>query len=256
MKGFLGWRRRKLAAGADLQDIPLEARPEHVAIIMDGNGRWARKRLMPRRYGHRHGADNLRTITSAAADLGVKYLTVYAFSTENWSRPREEVDALMRLVIEFCRNLDKEMEREGVRLRFIGRRDNLPPEVLTTIEETEQRSSMRKRIQLIVALNYGGRDELVQATRALAKATCAGEIDLDTVNENSLAGFTYMPDVPDPDLLIRTGGEQRLSNFLLWQSAYTEFIFTPVLWPDFRAEDLTAAVRDFAGRQRRFGGHK
>lgn len=222
--------------------------PEHLAIIMDGNGRWAKKRYLPRQAGHRAGADNLKKMTEIASNLGVRYLSVYAFSTENWKRPSEEVEALMGLFTEFLRRYDAELERKQVRLRFMGRRDNLSDEVIRAMEEAEAQSADREGMQLILAFNYGGRDELLRATNRLIEA---GQ---PLRSESQLQAALDLPDVPDPALLIRTSGEYRLSNFMLWQLAYTEVYVTSVLWPDFSEEELKLALQDFSSRQRRYGG--
>ncbi|MBI5771673.1 MAG: isoprenyl transferase [Verrucomicrobia bacterium] len=227
--------------------------PPHVAIIMDGNGRWAKQRGLPRIEGHRRGVETVRTTTFAARDLGVKMLTLYAFSVENWKRPQDEVGALMGL-LEFY--LKKELEtfvRDRVRLRTIGRTDEMPPGVQkllrTTIEETKHFTDYT----LVLALNYGARTEIVDAARAYAAAVAAGK---EKLNDGSWATFNrylYTADMPDPDLVIRTSGETRISNFLLLQAAYAEFVFTPVLWPDFTKADLAAAIAEFNKRERRFG---
>lgn len=228
--------------------------PVHLAVVMDGNGRWARRRGLPRTAGHRAGAENLKRFCRLCGERGIRYLTVYAFSTENWSRPADEVDALMALLIEFFDRYEAEMEREGIRIRFCGDLAALPQPVRTMIDRAESISQNRQRLQLIIALNYGGRREIVQACQRLCRQVSAGRLDPEQIDETVFAGQLYLPDVPDPDLYIRPSGEQRLSNFLLWQAAYAEFWYANVLWPDFADQHLDAALRDFAQRDRRYGG--
>jgi undecaprenyl diphosphate synthase len=226
----------------------------HLAVIMDGNGRWAKKRHLSREFGHRRGAENLRTLCILCREREIQYLTVYAFSTENWKRPATEVSALMSLVIRVFRQYMDELEKEGIRLRFIGDRIGLPAEVIETMVEAEESSKNRQKLQLIIALNYGGRREIITAARALSSNILAGTISEDEVTEEIFEQHLYLSDVPDPDLIIRTGGEMRLSNFLLWQAAYAEFYSVDCLWPDFGAEELDAALEDYSKRQRRYGG--
>jgi undecaprenyl diphosphate synthase len=228
------------------QELPDVARA--VAIIMDGNGRWAKRRGLPVAAGHRAGSRALRPVVEAAIDLGVQSLAVYAFSTENWSRPPEEIEALMDT---FSETIDRELQdlaREGVRTRFVGRRDRAPAELRRKMAELEAATAESNRLQLWIAFDYGGRAEILEAARRAAEA---GVRDLD---EETFASFLYEPRMPDPDLLIRTAGELRISNFLLWQVAYSEFVFVDKLWPDFSGEDLRAALEDYASRRRRFGG--
>jgi undecaprenyl diphosphate synthase len=221
-----------------------------VAIIMDGNGRWAKRRGLPIAAGHRAGSRALRPVVEAAIDLGVRSLTVYAFSTENWSRPPDEVDALMDT---FSETIDRELQdlaREGVRTRFVGRRDRAPAALQAKMAELEAATSDRNRLQLWIAFDYGGRAEILEAARrAIDSGITAGRLD-----EDRFASLLYEPDMPDPDLVIRTSGELRISNFLLWQAAYAEFVFVDKLWPDFSGDDLRAALEDYASRRRRFGG--
>lgn len=226
----------------------------HLAVIMDGNGRWAKKRHLTREFGHRRGAENLRTLCILCRERKIQYVTVYAFSTENWKRPASEISALMSLFIRFFRKYTDELEREGIRLRFIGDRAGLSADVVETIEEAEASSKDRQQLQLIIALNYGGRREIVAAARALSSDILAGAISGQEWTEETFAQYLYLSDVPDPDLIIRTGGEMRLSNFLLWQAAYAEFYSVDCLWPDFGAEELDAALDDYSKRQRRYGG--
>ena len=228
--------------------------PVSLGVIMDGNGRWAKKRLLPRSAGHRAGAENLKELCRNCGRYGVKYLTVYAFSTENWARPEDEVHQLMELFVEFFERYDPELAEEGIRVRFTGDIDALPEKVRQTIAEGEERSKNRQKMQLIVAMNYGGRREIENAARKVAQKVKAGEIEPEQITEQMLSDNMYLPDVPDPELIIRPSGEFRISNFLLWECAYSEFWISDTLWPDFGYEELTQAFRDFAGRDRRFGG--
>ncbi|HHW94033.1 MAG TPA: isoprenyl transferase [Clostridiaceae bacterium] len=226
----------------------------HLAVIMDGNGRWAKKRHLSREIGHRRGAENLRTLCILCRERKIQYLTVYAFSTENWKRSAAEVGALMRLITLFFRKYAEELEQEGIRLQFIGDRTNLPAHVIETIEQAEESSKDRRMLRLIIAFNYGGRREIVEAARSLSLEILAGAIRHDDLTEQMFAQHLYLSDVPDPDLIVRTGGEMRLSNFLLWQAAYAEFYSVDCLWPDFGAAELDAALDDYKRRHRRFGG--
>ncbi|MDI9471097.1 MAG: isoprenyl transferase [Bacillota bacterium] len=245
----------RLLRSDSADSVPLAAGqvPRHIAIIIDGNGRWAKERRLPRQAGHRAGATRLHDITAAAARQGVRYLTVYAFSTENWSRPSDEVGALMKLFVEFFHLYDERLREADVRLRFMGDRDALPADVQDTWAYAEAESRERQGLQLIIAFNYGGRQELVHAARRLAQEAASGRIDPGKITEEDIARNLYMPDVPDPDLVIRTSGEKRLSNFLIWEAAYAEFYATPVLWPDFDAAALLAAIQAYQQRDRRFG---
>lgn len=228
--------------------------PVSLGVIMDGNGRWAKKRLLPRSAGHRAGAENLKELCRNCGRYGVKYLTVYAFSTENWARPEDEVHQLMELFVEFFERYDPELAEEGIRVRFTGDIEALPEKVRQTIAEGEERSKNRQKMQLIVAMNYGGRREIENAARKVAQKVKAGEIEPEQITEQMLSDNMYLPDVPDPELIIRPSGEFRISNFLLWECAYSEFWISDTLWPDFGYEELTQAFKDFAGRDRRFGG--
>jgi len=223
---------------------------EVVAIIMDGNGRWARRRGLPPAAGHRAGTKALRRTVEAAIDIGVHHLVVYAFSTENWSRPQEEVDALMEIFGETIERELSDLAEQGVRVRFIGRRDRAPEELRRKMEGMEDRTELNSRLGLWIAFDYGGRGELVEATRRIAESG----LDPREIDENVLAANLYAPELPDPDLLIRTSGEVRVSNFMLWQLAYAELIFVDRLWPDFDARDLRGALAEYAQRRRRFGG--
>lgn len=227
--------------------------PTHLGIIMDGNGRWAKLRGLPRRAGHRAGAETLHDITDACGRLGVRYLTVYAFSTENWKRPDDEIHALMSLFSEFFHKYDESLARNNVRVRFMGEKAGLPDDVQATWIDAEENSSDRSGMQLIVAFNYGGQKELVQAAQRIALAAMRKQLDPASINEQTITEMLYLPDVPPADLIIRSSGEMRLSNFMIWQSAYAEFWVSNILWPDFRTEDLEQAFREFGHRDRRFG---
>jgi undecaprenyl diphosphate synthase len=232
---------------------PEGAIPRHVAIIMDGNGRWAKARGLPRTIGHREGAEALRRVVRAAAEFGVGYLTVFGFSSENWKRPPEEVTDLMGLLRLYLRKEIAEIDENGVRLRVIGDRDRLSEDIIQLIEEAERRTAGNTRLNLTVALSYGGRAEIVRAARQLANAVRAGSLDPDDIDEAALQRHLFTADMPDPDLVIRTSGEKRISNFLLWQCAYAEYVFMDKLWPDFAGEDLKMAIAEFGGRKRRYG---
>ena len=227
--------------------------PRHVAVIMDGNGRWATQRGQPRIFGHRAGAESLRAILRACRDHGVEYLTVYAFSTENWIRPRDEVTGLMALLKTFLKKDEHELHENQVRLRVTGRLQDLPKAVRAELERVMEATRSYAKGHLILALSYGGRTEIVDAVRAIATAARAGELDPAQIDEATISRHLYLPDVPDPDLMIRTSGELRLSNFLLWELSYAEFYFTETLWPDFREPDFAKALAEYARRQRRYG---
>jgi undecaprenyl diphosphate synthase len=227
--------------------------PKHVAIIMDGNGRWARNRAMPRHAGHRAGVKSVRNVVETAAQRGVSYLTLFAFSSENWSRPKEEVSRLMALFLEAVQREAKSLHKNNVKLEFIGARDLLQEGLLEKIEEAEVLTSKNSGLHLIIAVAYGGRWDIVNATKRVAQQVLDGSLALDAVDESSVAGEMQLAGIPDTDLLIRTGGEQRISNFLLWNLAYAELYFTDKLWPDFNAGDFDKAIEHFANRQRRYG---
>ncbi|SJZ64915.1 undecaprenyl diphosphate synthase [Selenihalanaerobacter shriftii] len=230
--------------------------PEHIAIIMDGNGRWAKKRGLPRKAGHKNGVRRLKEIVKIVKKLGIKYLTVFAFSTENWERPEKEVNFLMKL---FSRTLDndaKELHEQGVKIRVLGRQKGLPTEIKNKVENIIELTKRNQALNLNIALNYGGRAEIVDATKELITKVQEEVLDLDEIDERILSKELYTKDIPDPQLLIRPSGEMRISNFLLWQLAYTEFWFTSTLWPDFSEEDLLLAIADYQSRERRFGGLK
>jgi undecaprenyl diphosphate synthase len=230
-----------------------DALPRHVAVIMDGNGRWAEQRGLARSEGHRAGVEAVRAVTRAARETGVPWLTLYAFSSENWNRPKAEVDALMRLPEEYFASELEEAIANGVRIRALGRRDRLPPSVRRSIEDACARTQRGTGMQLVFALSYGGRGEIVDAARRLLRENESRSVDPESLDEKSFAAHLDEPELPDVDLLIRTGGEQRISNFLIWQSAYAELHFSERLWPDFGAADLADAIRVFQARERRFG---
>jgi undecaprenyl diphosphate synthase len=228
--------------------------PGHVAIIMDGNGRWAQMRGLPRQEGHRRGLEALRAAVRNAGDLGVRILTLYSFSTENWRRPATEVSFLLGLLRRFVEKDLDELHAAGVRVRIIGGRDNLTPDLRRLVEHAETVTRDNTHMTLVVAFNYGSRDEIVRAARQLAADAAAGRIDPAAIDEGMLAARLDTADIPDPELVIRTSGETRVSNFLLWQAAYSEFVFTPVLWPDFDRAALEDALAAYGRRERRFGG--
>jgi undecaprenyl diphosphate synthase len=228
--------------------------PRHVAIIMDGNGRWAQTRGLPRAAGHRSGVEAVRRTVKAAMELGIPYLTIYSFSSENWSRPESEIDDLMGLMKRFIRSDLAELHHNGVRIRVIGERDGVDPELLELIDEAVAVTTENTSLDLVIAFNYGSRAEIARAARRLAERVAAGEISPDDVTPEALGAELDTQGVPDPDLLIRTSGELRLSNFLLWQAAYTEFVFLDAFWPDFGRDLLEQAIKEYCARQRRFGG--
>jgi undecaprenyl diphosphate synthase len=227
--------------------------PAHVAIIMDGNGRWAKKRLLNRINGHEKGSETVRTIVRTCRQIGISYLTLYAFSTENWQRPKTEVKALMALLKKFLQSERKEMVENNIRLRVIGQLDRLPTEVREALDQTMTATREQTGMNLILALSYGGRAEIVRMVQEVAEKIKRGIIDPQAVNEGLISDHLYTRDIPDPDLLIRTSGEMRISNFLLWQIAYTELFVTTTLWPDFSKEELLQILKDFQARVRRFG---
>jgi len=228
--------------------------PRHVAIIMDGNGRWAQARNLPRLEGHKAGAESVRAVIRACRQAGVKYLTLYAFSVENWVRPRAEIYGLMNLLKKFLRENERELHEHKVRLRVIGRLEDLPRGVRRELARVMEATRAHRAGQLILALSYGGRTEIADAARQIAREARAGTLDPETVGPETVAARLYAPDVPDPDLVIRTSGEMRVSNFLLWQISYSELYVTPVLWPDFREPEFAAALAEYGRRRRRFGG--
>lgn len=228
--------------------------PQHVAIILDGNGRWAKSKGMPRNYGHKMGAKNVEKICDAAGHMGIKYLTVYAFSTENWSRPKPEVDELMRLLGSYMKTCQKTAKKNNMRVRVLGDISRLDPKLQEQILELEKVSSAYDGFHFQIALNYGSRDEMVRAMKKMAAQIEAGNLSKDDISEELFSSYLDTADIPDPDLLIRTSGEQRLSNYLLWQCAYSEFYFTDIPWPDFDESELKKAIEAYDNRERRFGG--
>ena len=234
------------------EEIDLSNLPRHIAIIMDGNGRWAKKRGMPRTAGHAVGAETFRTVATYCKDIGIDYLTVYAFSTENWKRPKEEVDAIMGLLEKYLGESIEKMEKDRIRLKFFGDTSVLSPKLRALIARTDAISASLSGFQANVCLNYGGRDEIVRAARAYAEQVKNGAPN--DIDEARFGGLLYSAGIPDPELIIRPGGELRISNFLMWQSAYSEFYFTDTLWPDFGPAEINAAIAAYQQRDRRFGG--
>ena len=230
--------------------------PRHVAIIMDGNGRWAKAKGKPRTFGHTEGAKRVADVTRAAGEMGVKYVTLYAFSTENWNRAEDEVTALMKLFRGYLKTCVKDADENNMRIRVIGDRTRLAQDIQDSIDYVEKHTEAYDGVTLTLAINYGGRDELTRAVKKIASKAAAGGIKEEDITEDTISGHLDAPDIPDPDLLIRTCGEQRISNFLLWQLAYTEFYFTDVAWPEFGAEELRQAIEAYSGRDRRFGNAK
>ena len=236
---------------AQIGDIAV---PRHVAIIMDGNGRWAAARGLPRGEGHRRGVEALRRTVRAAGDIGIDILTIFSFSSENWSRPPAEIRELMTLLRRFIRNDLADLHRNGVKVRIIGERENLDPEIRNLLQEAETLTRGNDKLILVVAFNYGARAEIARAAQRMAAAVAAGDLAVSAVTADKLASYLDAPDLPDPDLIIRTSGEQRLSNFLLWQAAYSELVFVPTYWPDFDRATLENAITEYRRRERRFGG--
>ena len=242
-------RKKEYSAKIDGNNIP-----KHIAIIMDGNGRWAKKRGLPRSAGHKAGADSLKKIVTACNNMGIKYITVYAFSTENWSRPKDEVDYLMSLLLDYLRNAETTLAGENVVIRAIGSRKELSEEIQQQIIKTEEFTKNNTGIVMNIALNYGAREELTNAVKNICADVEEGKITSDEIDDKMIASKLYTRNQPDPDLLIRTSGEIRLSNFMLWQLAYSEMYFTEKLWPDFSVKDLEEAILEYQRRNRRFGG--
>lgn len=239
------------------QLVPLlpELLPKHIGIIMDGNGRWAKKRGLPRSVGHREGAKTFRKIANYCASIGIRYLTVYAFSTENWSRPKEEVDGIMDLLRDYLQHMFEEKEqRDHIRVQFIGDRTPLARDIQKLMAEAEQETCTNTDMVLNIAINYGGRDEILHSVRQLCQLVKKGTLEPEQITQESISHYLYTADQPDPDLIIRPSGELRTSNFLVWQGSYSELIFLDVLWPDFTPEHLQASLREYASRNRRFGG--
>jgi undecaprenyl diphosphate synthase len=234
-------------------DFATDSGPQHVAVIMDGNGRWAQAKGMFRTAGHRSGMEAVRRIVEAAREIGLPYLTIFGFSAENWGRPVEEVEELMLLLRLYLRSEIADLHKNGVRLRVIGERSRLAPDIVNLIEHGESLTKDNSRLNFTVALSYGGRQDMVQAAQALARAAAAGEIKPEEIDQDTISGRLWTSELPDPDLVIRTSGEQRISNFFLWQSAYAELVFLDTLWPDFSKADLEHAIREFRRRERRYG---
>ncbi|WP_414632763.1 MULTISPECIES: isoprenyl transferase [unclassified Clostridium] len=234
--------------------LDMERIPAHIAIIMDGNGRWAKQRKLPRTMGHRAGMKNIKMMVEESSNLGVKYLTLYAFSTENWKRTKEEVGALMDLVVEFINKEFEELHRNNVKLNSIGDISKLPEKSKAAVEDAMYKTRNNTGLTLNIALNYGGRDEIVKGVKEIAKEVLEGKLQIDNIDDKIISDHLYTSGMPDPDIIIRPSGELRLSNYLLWQSAYSEFWFSNINWPDFTKEDLRRAISDFQKRDRRFGG--
>jgi undecaprenyl diphosphate synthase len=243
-----------MASSIENHKSPIANVPQHVAIIMDGNGRWAQQRGLPRIKGHEQGAESVRAVLRAAKQAGVKFLTLYAFSTENWIRPKDEVDGLMNLLAIFMDRYEDELLKNKIRLRVMGQIERLPEKVQKKLAKVMETSAQDYEYTLIVALSYGSRTEIAEAAKAIASKAAKGELDPETVNEATVAQHLYLPDVPDPELMIRTSGELRLSNFLLWQLSYAELYVTDVFWPDFREQEFFKALEAFNQRGRRYGG--
>lgn len=235
---------------SQVNDSQLSRIPKHVAIIMDGNGRWAARRSLPRIAGHEAGTENIRRITTRAAELGIQYLTLWAFSTENWRRPRDEVEGILRILAGAIESETEELNRQGARLHHIGSLDGLPPSLAQSVRDAIHLTRHNARIQLTLAFNYGGRAEVVHAVKRIV----AEHVPVDSIDEDLISSYLYTHDMPDPDLIVRTSGEMRTSNFLIWQGAFAEYHFTDVLWPDFGPPDLDLAIADYRSRERRFGG--
>ena len=242
------------SASLQLSETARNHLPTHVAIIMDGNGRWARQRSLPRVEGHRKGAESVRAVVRAAGELGIKYLTLYAFSVENWHRPKEEVDALMKYLSRYLKNELGELNRYNVQLQVIGQIYRLPEFVQSQLKKTIAALRKNNGLTLVLALSYGGRQEIVEAARSIATKVKEGSLDPAEVDEQVMGNHLYTQGIPDPDLLIRTSGEMRISNFLLWQISYSEFVITPTLWPEFRKPQFFEALEEYTHRNRRFGG--
>lgn len=236
-----------------MTNVTTKTVPTHLAIIMDGNGRWAQKRGLPRAMGHKKGAETVKEITRACGELGIKYLTLYAFSTENWQRSPEEVATLMGLLRDYLKSDLKEIQEKGVRIRFIGERYMLDSDIAEQMEKLEKETAANDKMTLCIALSYGSRQEIVAAARKIAAMAKAGQISPEDIDQKMFSDMLYTGEMPDPDLVLRTSGEQRVSNYLLWQLAYAELFFTPTLWPDFTKAELEAVLTDYFNRERRYG---
>lgn len=237
-----------------INEIDYERLPKHIGVIMDGNGRWAKKRGLPRSAGHSAGAESLKKIVTECNRMGIKYITVYAFSTENWKRPKEEVDFLMNLLMDYLKNAKTTLAGENVVIKAIGSRKELSEELCEEIKKTEEFTKDNDGIVMNIALNYGSREEIVNSVKEICKNVCEGKYSIDDINSQMISDNLYTASQPDPDLIIRTSGEERISNFLLWQIAYSEFYFTKKLWPDFKVRDLHEAILEYQNRNRRYGG--
>ncbi|HCW74443.1 MAG TPA: isoprenyl transferase [Clostridiaceae bacterium] len=237
-------------------ELDMDRIPNHIGIIMDGNGRWAKERNLPRTMGHKAGVETIRKILKECNRLGVRYLTLYAFSTENWKRPKDEVNALMTLLVEYLKGELEELNRNNVVISFVGNISRLPEKAQTALLDAKEKTKNNKGVQMNLALNYGGREEIVQGVREAIEAVTSGKLSMDDINEDSFKEFLYTKGQPDPELIIRPSGELRLSNFLLYQGAYSELWFNHINWPDFTEEHLRLAISDFQKRDRRFGGVK
>ena len=244
---FFGKHKRN--AGIDKESLPV-----HIAIVMDGNGRWAKKRGLPRSAGHREGANTLKKIVRNCDEIGIKYLTVFAFSTENWARPKDEVDALMSLLLEFLKNADKEIAGKNIRIKVIGDSNGLTEEIKKEIVRITEKTRNNEGLTLVIALNYGSRSEIVEMVRRIAIEVKKGGLNTDSIDELIVSKYLYTAGIPDPDLVIRPSGENRLSNFLLWQSSYAEFWYSSILWPEFSKKELLEAIEEYQARNRRYGG--
>lgn len=237
-------------------DIDKNKVPQHIAIIMDGNGRWAKSRMMPRTYGHKAGVETIRKVVKEAKRLGVKYLTLYAFSTENWKRPKDEVSALMKLLVTYLRRELAELDKNDVKINTIGDISKLPEVCVAELNKSKEETKDNKSLVLTLALNYGGRADILDAVKLTCKDLLEGKLGIDNIDEDVFAAYLDTKDIVDPDLVVRTSGEQRLSNFLLWEIAYSEFYYTDIHWPDFDEEELQKAIYSYQNRDRRFGGVK
>lgn len=235
------------------EEIDMSNLPQHIAIIMDGNGRWAKKRNLPRTMGHKAGVETIREIVKTCSKIGVKYLTLYAFSTENWKRPQDEVNTLMNLLVEYLRKEVEELDKNNVIINWIGDISKLPLICQEELKRAKEKTKDNNGLTLTLALNYGGRDEIKRAIINIAKDINAGKLDVDSIDENTISGYLDTANIPDPDLLIRPSGELRISNFLLWQIAYSELWFSDIYWPDFSSKYLLEAIKDYQKRERRFG---
>jgi len=237
----------------NIKELKKNSLPEHIAIIMDGNGRWAARKKLPRSAGHNAGVGALREVVNTCLELGIKFLTVYSFSSENWQRPQDEVNFLLSLFLESLKKELKELHNRGVRVSLIGERKTIPPKVLEAFKNAEKKTSKNKKLLFNIAFNYGSRKEIISAVKNVCRAAKKNDIDIEKLDEKIFSEYLFTQDCPDPDLLIRTSGEYRVSNFLLWQIAYTEFYFTKTLWPDFKEKELLKAVYYYQKRNRRFG---